>query len=80
MIIPIICPHCRTSLADKIEAWSMLRPKNRHDTHNAQGISSQEILEAMGLRNMCCKTKMLTTNVLIHIFNKYERPQIHVRE
>jgi DNA-directed RNA polymerase subunit N (RpoN/RPB10) len=79
MMIPIWCPHCRTSLGDKAEAWEALRPKDRHSTHNAQGISSQDILEALGLRRMCCKKVMLTTNVLIHIINQYKRPQIHER-
>lgn len=79
MLIPVWCPHCRTSLGDKIEAWESLRPADRHSTHNKDGVSSQTILESLGLKNMCCKKVMITTNVLIHILNQYKRPQIHVR-
>jgi DNA-directed RNA polymerase subunit N (RpoN/RPB10) len=79
MLIPIWCPHCRTSLADKWEAWVQMRPDDRHESHNEQGQSSQDILESLSLPNMCCKKVMRTTNVLIHTLNQYKRPQIHVK-
>lgn len=79
MLVPLVCPHCRTSLADKVEAWEAMRPQDRHATHNEDGQTPQAILEALGLMNYCCKMKMVASNVLIHKMNQYRRPQIHVR-
>lgn len=76
MLYPVCCPHCRGSIGDKVEIWQQLRPTNRHDTHNEQGVSAQEILEAIGAKNACCKKILRTCNVLIHMLNQYRRPQI----
>ena len=77
MLIPVWCPHCRMSLGDKIEAWLELRPDSRHESVNRYGNTSKEILEALGITKICCKTVMVTGNILIHTLNQYKRPQIH---
>ena len=80
MTTPVWCKGCGTSLADKWEAWSAMRPENDHSHINSEGRTSSEVLGALGVKHKHCRTMMVGTNDLLPLLNGFERPKIHARE
>ena len=80
MTTPIWCKGCGDSLGDKWEAWSEMRPQNDHQSLNDQGRKAADVLSAINVHHKCCRVVLLTTNDLLPILNKYERPKVHQQE
>lgn len=80
MTSPLWCKGCGTSLGDKWEAWSAMRPEDAHEGINGEGRTSKEILDALGVKHKCCRVVMISTNDLLPLLNGFDRPKVHGRE
>lgn len=69
---PMLCT-CGVRLAHVWKEFSQLRPERRDQIMNADGRKVSEILEALGITNDCCRTRLTMANVQTDVFNRLPR-------